>query len=81
MNYIFYIIFFIFNIFLLKLFTYRPSLLEVLKNAWIQYLSFYILLGLLLRPFKAFIFENQVIRTRMTVDRVPGERNYKLHQF
>jgi len=60
---------------------YRPSLLEVLKNAWIQYLAFYILLGILLKPFKSFIFENQVIRTRMTVDRVPGESSYKLHQF
>jgi len=60
---------------------YRPSVLEVLKNAWIQYLAFYILLGILLKPFKAFIFENQVIRTRMTVDRVPGESQHKLQQF
>ncbi|ORX80212.1 hypothetical protein BCR32DRAFT_268989 [Anaeromyces robustus] len=64
-----------------QLIHYRPSLLEVLKNAWIQYLAFYILLGILLKPFKAFIFENQVIRTRMTVDRVPGESSHKLHQF
>jgi len=64
-----------------QLIHYRPSILEVLKFAWIQYLAFYILLGFLLKPFKTFIFENQVIRTRMTVDRTPGDNSHKLHQF
>ena len=43
--------------------TYRPSFLERLKWAWVQYLAITLVFWYLLRHVQSFVFENHIIPT------------------
>jgi Transmembrane protein 231 len=47
---------------------YRPSLAEVLKEGWIQYLAFLVLVYVLLMPMYDFLIRRQVVKTIKQVE-------------
>jgi hypothetical protein len=46
-----------------QILNYRPSLGEVLKHGWMQYLSLLVLVYLVLKPFYSSLIENQIVKT------------------
>uniref|UniRef100_A0A0M3J5J4 Transmembrane protein 231 n=1 Tax=Anisakis simplex TaxID=6269 RepID=A0A0M3J5J4_ANISI len=51
-----------------QLFTYRTGLFELLKFAWIQYLSIFVVVRFALRNLLKFIFENRILSTIVSSD-------------
>lgn len=47
---------------------YTPAVSEVLKSAWIQYISFFIITSFLLHRLTSFVFRNQLIHSYGVVD-------------
>jgi hypothetical protein len=47
---------------------YTPAASEVLKSAWIQYISFFIIISFLLHRLTSFVFRNQLLHSYTTVD-------------
>merc|ERR1712141_64582 len=48
--------------------TYHPGFWQMMKWAWIQYLSIFIVFVYLMRSLKTFVFTRQVLPTREVVD-------------
>ncbi|KAJ3347824.1 hypothetical protein HDU91_006685 [Kappamyces sp. JEL0680] len=53
---------------------YRPGILEVLKNGWIQYLSVFIFTGLILGAAWDFLITHQIIKTIAYSQARPGAK-------
>ncbi|VDK70453.1 unnamed protein product [Anisakis simplex] len=51
-----------------QLFTYRTGLFELLKFAWIQYLSIFVVVQFALQNLLKFIFENRILSTIVSSD-------------
>lgn len=47
---------------------YTPAVSEVLKFAWIQYISFFVITAFLLHRLTSFVFRNQLLHSYVTVD-------------
>ena len=60
---------------------YYPTLSELLKFAWMQYLSVLAIVWLLVTTMKEFIFRNQVIETRVICDQSSAALKRKEHSF
>ncbi|TPX67413.1 hypothetical protein SpCBS45565_g03791 [Spizellomyces sp. 'palustris'] len=60
---------------------YLPGAWEVLKNGWIQYLAYLILVGAVISWILGFAFRNQVVRTAVRVDQMPRYGGFKAHAF
>jgi len=61
--------------------VYTPDVSEVLKVAWIQYLSIFALFFVLFYFLKQFVFTNQVLETMVDVDRLVPFSKVKQHRF
>ncbi len=57
---------------------YIPGAAEVLKFAWVQYISLFILLAYFMSFVRAFVFRYQVVETFVASDTRPPQ---KVHQF
>jgi len=61
---------------------YTPDVVEVLKVAWIQYLSIAVLFYAMLESVKRFVFSNQVLETRVSSEgTTQHSRALKPHRF
>lgn len=47
---------------------YTPTVSMVIKNAWIQYISFFIVVGFLLFRLNSFVFRHKLLHTHSTAD-------------
>jgi transmembrane protein 231 len=52
-----------------QLVAYKPMFLEVMKFAWIQYLSLLLPVLWVIYQFARFVFRNQIFETSVTVDK------------
>mmetsp|Transcript_32497 Transcript_32497/g.40802 ORF Transcript_32497/g.40802 Transcript_32497/m.40802 type:complete len:332 (+) Transcript_32497:40-1035(+) len=59
--------------------SYTPNITEVLKDAWIQYLSMAVVVAFLLQRICSFVFYYQVVETDMTVETAQSRKGIKLH--
>mmetsp|Transcript_18266 Transcript_18266/g.36532 ORF Transcript_18266/g.36532 Transcript_18266/m.36532 type:complete len:322 (+) Transcript_18266:156-1121(+) len=50
--------------------TYIPTAVEVLRNAWIQYLSMFVVVGFFLEKVCSFVYFHQIVETKMLVETV-----------
>ncbi|KAJ3092334.1 hypothetical protein HK102_008484 [Quaeritorhiza haematococci] len=53
-------------------YAYRPGVWEVLKNGWIQYSAYLVLVAAFWYPLFGLAVRHQIMRTRVTTDRVPS---------
>lgn len=58
---------------------YTPTASEVLKDAWIKYLSLFVVIAYILHQLCSFVFHNQLVDTEVTVetDQNHGENKVK----
>mmetsp|Transcript_38727 Transcript_38727/g.60518 ORF Transcript_38727/g.60518 Transcript_38727/m.60518 type:complete len:108 (-) Transcript_38727:234-557(-) len=59
--------------------SYTPDISEVLKDAWIQYLSMAVVVGFLLQRLSSFVCYYQIVETDMRVETSTSRKGVKMY--
>lgn len=57
---------------------YTPTASEVFKDAWIKYLSIFVVVAYILHQVCSFVFHNQLVDTEVTVETVQNHGETKI---